>query len=120
MLRLEDADTTVDLAVQARPLAPANLAFETAPPSGSAARKLAKPLAVVVTDAYGNPVSDRPVRFAPRAGRVAPERVMTDARGRAQTTWTLGARPGEQTLEASIGALRDTAIVVARKPAAKG
>ncbi|HET8623146.1 MAG TPA: hypothetical protein VFM14_06255 [Gemmatimonadales bacterium] len=120
MLRLEDADTTVDLAAQARPLAPANLVFETMPPSGSAARKLAKPLAVVVTDAYGNPVSDRSVRFAPRAGRVAPERVMTDARGRAQTSWTLGSKPGEQTLEASIGSLRDTATVVARKAPAKG
>jgi hypothetical protein len=119
-MRLEDADTTVDLAVRARPLAPANLAFETTPPSGSPARKLAKPLAVVVTDAYGNPVSDRPVRFAPRAGRVLPERVMTDARGRAQTIWTLGSKPGEQTLEASIGSLRDTATVVARKAPAKG
>jgi hypothetical protein len=45
---------------------------------------------------------------------------MTDARGRAQTTWTLGSKPGEQTLEAAIGPLRDTATVVARKPAAKG
>ncbi|HEX2451873.1 MAG TPA: Ig-like domain-containing protein [Gemmatimonadales bacterium] len=120
MLRLDDADTTVDLAVQARSLDPANLAFEAAPPSGSTARKLAKPLAVVVTDAYGNPVADRAVRFSPRAGRVAPAKVMTDARGRAQTTWTLGSKPGEQTLEAAIGPLRDTATVVARKPAAKG
>jgi hypothetical protein len=121
-LRLEDADTTIDLAVRARPLAPANLSFDGPPASGSPARPLAKPVGVVVTDAYGNPVPDRPVRFAPRAGRVAPERVMTDAEGRARTRWTLGAKPGEQRLEASIAgaALRDTAVVIARKPTKKG
>ena len=122
MLRLEDADTTIDLAVKARPLAPANLEFEGAPPSGATARPLPKPLTVVVTDAYGNPVADRAVRFATRAGKVAPERVMTDAQGRARTRWTLGAKPGEQLLEASVTgmALRDTAVVTVRKPAAKG
>jgi hypothetical protein len=119
-LRLDDADTTLTLAARARSLAPANLALESPPSSAPAGRPLAKPVVVLVTDAYGNPVSDRPVRFAVRGGRAAPERVMTDARGRAQTTWTLGAKPGEQRLEASIGSLRDTATVVARKPAAKG
>ncbi len=122
MLRLEDADTTIDLSVRVRPLAPSNLEFEAAPSSGPPARPLSKPLTVVVTDAYGNPVADRAVRFAPRAGKVAPERVMTDAQGRARTRWTLGARPGDQLLEASVTgmALRDTAVVTARKPAAKG
>jgi hypothetical protein len=122
MLRLEDADTTIDLAARARPLAPANLVFEAAPQSAAAARKLGKPLAVLVTDAYGNPVADRAVRFSTRAGRVAPERVMTDPRGRAETRWTLGAKPGEQSLEASVvgATLRDTATVVARKATTKG
>jgi hypothetical protein len=122
LLRLEDADTTIDLAVKARPLAPANLAFEAAPASGTAARPLAKPLAIVVTDAYGNPVADRAVRFAARAGKVAPERVMTDAQGRARARWTLGSKPGEQLLEVSVPgvALRDTAVVLARRPAGKG
>lgn len=122
MLRLEHADTTIDLAARARPLAPANLTFDATPSSGATARPIAKPLGVVVTDAYGNAVADRAVRFAARAGRVTPERVMTDAEGRARTRWTLGAKPGEQRLEAAVAgtALRDTAVVVARKPAPKG
>ncbi|MGH7631799.1 MAG: Ig-like domain-containing protein, partial [Gemmatimonadales bacterium] len=83
--------------------------------------RLGKPLAVTVTDAYGNPVPDRAIRFAARGGRVTPERVMTDARGRAETRWTLGARPGAQVLTAAITGteLRISDTVDARKPAAK-
>jgi hypothetical protein len=119
-LRLDDADTTLTVAARARSLAPANLALESPSGPAPAGRPLVKPVVVLVTDAYGNPVSDRPVRFSVRGGRAAPERVMTDAAGRASTRWTLGAKPGEQLLEASIGSLRDTATVVARKPTGKG
>jgi hypothetical protein len=116
-LRLENADTTVAVPARARPLAPANLAFDAAPTAGAPGRALTRPLGIVVTDAYGNPVADRAIRFAARSGRVSPERVMTDAQGRARTRWTLGAKPGSQTLEAAVvgTALRDTAVVAARK-----
>ena len=121
-LRLDDADTTLTVTVRARSLAPANLALESPPGSAPAGRPLAKPVVVLVTDAYGNPVSDRPVRFAVRGGRAAPERVMTDGAGRARTRWTLGAKPGEQRIEVSVPglSLRDSATVLARKPTAKG
>jgi hypothetical protein len=121
-LRLEDADTTLTVAARARSLAPANLALESPAGSAPAGRPLTKPVVVLVTDAYGNPVADRTVRFAVRGGRAAPERVMTDAAGRAKTRWTLGTKPGEQSIEVSVPglALRDSAVVLARRPSTKG
>ncbi|HEU5171817.1 MAG TPA: hypothetical protein VFU46_14815 [Gemmatimonadales bacterium] len=102
VVRLEGADTAVEIAAVARPLAPANLAFEPVPASGAAGRPLPQRVAVVVTDAYGNPVGDRAVAFSVRAGRVAPARVMSDGRGRAATQWTLGSKPGEQAIAAAV------------------
>ena len=84
----------------------ANLGFVSLPASSAAGRALAKPVEVELTDPYGNPVADQPILFATKQGTVAPARVMTDARGRARTRWTLGAKPGDQTLAAAVSGTR--------------
>jgi len=55
-----------------------------------------------VTDAYGNPVSDRQVVFSGPAGIVNPQRAMTDDDGRASTKWTLGSKTGRSWLQATV------------------
>lgn len=65
---------------------------------------LAEPLVVEVVDGDGNPVEGETITFRVRSGEgtAAPDSVASDASGRAQTQWTLGAREGLQTVEASI------------------
>jgi len=97
----------VRVGARARPLEPANVAPSGAPRSGPAGRALPKPVAFVVTDAYGNAIPDVQVAFAATAGSVAPVRVMTDEKGEAATHWTLGSAAGEDTLTATV---RGTAV----------
>jgi hypothetical protein len=81
------------------PGAPANLAFDDMPGekrSRDSAKR--KKLFALVTDIYGNPVPEARVNFAVKSGTVTPARAVSDARGRAALTWTLGSKPGEQTL----------------------
>jgi hypothetical protein len=92
--------TLVKVSAAAAPAAAANLSFDDAP--GSAKSTKAKRLYVVVTDVYGNPVPDAKVSFSTRSGVVSPMRVVTDAKGRAALVWTLGAKPGEQTLSGAV------------------
>ncbi len=94
-------------------------AMDVASGDGQAARQglaLAEAVVVEVTDAGGTPVEDVMVVFAPAAGNgvVDPDSVATDSGGRARTTWTLGDRPGAQSLTASVaGAGRPSARVAA-------
>jgi hypothetical protein len=66
-----------------------------------------------VTDVYGNPVSGSVVVFRAAAGTATPVRVVTGRDGVARTKWTLGTKPGEQTLSASVtGADARSALTV--------
>jgi hypothetical protein len=98
------------MVAHATPAVPANLSFDDVPSSGSKhARESAKSrkLYVVVTDVYGNPISDAKVSFSTKSGVVSPTRVVSDAKGRAALTWTPGNKPGEQTLS---GVVRGTDV----------
>lgn len=64
------------------------------------------PVALLVTDTFGKPVSGVSVRFTVTAGNgnVAQSTVVTDAKGLASPgMWTLGAAPGLNILEAQVG-----------------
>ena len=84
------------------PRSPASLGFTSPPAQGSVGRSLPQPLKVVLKDTYGNPIANRTVTFLPVGGKVSPARVVTDAHGVAATKWTLGEKPGVQTLAAAV------------------
>jgi uncharacterized protein YjdB len=58
---------------------------------------------VTVEDADGRPVRGAEVAWSVSAGSVDPALSVTDDRGRATTSWTLGTVPGDQTLTARAG-----------------
>jgi len=62
---------------------------------------LPTPLSVMVIDYDGKPVSGVSVAFAATAGAVGTASVTTDANGMAQTTFTLGQTPGDETVTAT-------------------
>ena len=72
------------------------------PTTGVAGRLLPRPIAIAVTDAYGNAIPDAPTVIAVSAGTVSPTRVMTDQHGQATTRWILGSKPEEQTINVSV------------------
>ena len=104
----------VRVGATARPLEPANLAAGTVPRSAPAGRALPRPVAFVVTDAYGNTISDVLVAFVATSGSLAPMRIMSDAKGQAATRWTLGSRAGDDTLTATVRGTTVTGSVVVR------
>lgn len=71
--------------------------------TGAPSAALAQPVVVRAQDAFGNGVSAT-VNFAVTGGggSVAPASAATDANSQAQTTWTLGATLGAQTVRASV------------------
>ncbi len=88
--------------------------------AGSAQRALAgsalaQPVVVRATSRRGAPASGQRVTFrlADGQGTVEPRTAMTDADGRARTTWTLGDSPGRQTLLANVEQLDSTLAIVA-------
>jgi hypothetical protein len=92
-----------------------------APPAGpSVSRALAPQPAVTITDAMGNPIAGATVVFATTTGTVSPATVKTDAKGRAATKWTLGAKAGVQRLSATVRGttIKATLEVKAAAPAA--
>ncbi len=97
----------------ATPAAAANLAFDDLP-ADKRSREPVKPkrLLAVVTDVYGNPVPDAKMKFSVKSGTVTPARAVTDAKGRAELTWKLGSKPGEQTLTGVVGGTDVTAEYV--------
>jgi adhesin/invasin len=112
--RVDGVELPVEISARARPAAPANLAF-VEPKPGTAGRAV-QSLDADLTDAYGNPVADKPVVFSTRSGTVNPARVMTDARGRAHTRWTPGPKTGERALVAAVKGTEARATFVLKAP----
>jgi adhesin/invasin len=88
--------------------------------AGSTQRVLAGgtlPQAIVVraTNHRGAPAPKQLVTFrtVDGQGRAQPDSVLTDADGRARTTWTLGAFPGRQTLLATVEHVDSALTIVA-------
>ncbi len=79
---------------------------------------LPAPIVVQATDSLANPVQNISVNFeaAYNCGHVQPTTVKTDAKGAAQTRWTLGHVIGRQTMLASInskvGAVLDATAII--------
>ncbi|HUR00776.1 MAG TPA: Ig-like domain-containing protein [Gemmatimonadaceae bacterium] len=98
-VHVEGVKKLLKVVARATPASAANLAFDDAPGErkGKDAGKRKKLLALV-TDVYGNPVPDARVNFTVKSGTVTPGRAVSDAKGRAAVTWTLGSKPGEQIL----------------------
>jgi adhesin/invasin len=92
----------IRVTAHALPLEAANITPGTLPATAPAGRALPKPVAVVVTDAYGNVIPDAQVVFTTTGGSAAPARIMTDAKGQAATRWTLGPAAGDQVLTATV------------------
>jgi len=78
-----------------------------------AGRVLPQPVVVRATNRRGAPASAKAVTFrlAEGAGKIDPATAVTDADGRARTTWTLGEYPGRQTLFAQVENV-DSAIAI--------
>ena len=97
----EELSATASVAVAQAPAA-----LEVVSGDGQAARQgraLAEAVVVQVDDAGGSAVAGVSVTFAPAAGdgAVDPGVATTGADGRARTVWTLGDRPGVQSLAVS-------------------
>jgi len=105
-LHVEGVKKVVKIVVTARAAAPANLSFDDAIRPGKPSRSggRTKRLSAVVTDLYGNPVPDARMSFKATSGTVNPRRAMSDARGRAELTWKMGTKPGEQVLSGAVAA----------------
>jgi len=100
--RIAARDDSAVVTATALPGAAKTLYFSSAPSSGVAGRPLPKPVQVIVRDRLGNPLPKVTVRFAAPSGKVLPSEAVTDASGRAATSWTLGPKRGKQSLTASV------------------
>jgi hypothetical protein len=101
-VHLDGMKKLLKLTAVARPAAAANLSFDDAPGETRSSRTRGKHLVALVTDAYGNPVPDARVSFSTRSGSVSPSRAVSDAKGRVKVSWTLGGKPGDQSLIGSV------------------
>jgi hypothetical protein len=105
--------SAVRVTARAVPAEAANIATAPVPASAPTSRLLAKPVVAMVTDAYGNAISNVQVIFTVSGGATAPVRVMTDSKGQAATRWTLGPVIGDQTLTATVrGTTVKTTVLV--------
>ena len=80
---------------------------------GTAGSPLPAPIAVVATDADGNPVSGATVTFAVTAGggEIEPASVTTGPDGVAEAAWTLGTTAGANSATATAADLADSTVV---------
>ena len=80
---------------------------------GSLNVPLAEPFSVEVVDAHGDPIEDVRVRLRARQGRgtFSPRIARTDARGRAETTFT-PTSAGRISVEATVGGVDKTAAFI--------
>ena len=81
--------------------------------SGTVNLELVQPIAALVTDASGHPVSGVAVTFTPNAnaGSVSATQATTDQGGLAQVNWKIGTAAGLDSMTVSIGS--ESAIVTA-------
>jgi hypothetical protein len=105
-VHVEGVKKLVKVAAEARAASPANLSFDDVIRHAKANRSAdrTKRLYAVVTDHYGNPVPDARVSFSASSGTVNPKRAVSDAKGRAELTWKVGGKPGEQVLSGKVAA----------------
>ncbi|HVD05925.1 MAG TPA: Ig-like domain-containing protein [Gemmatimonadaceae bacterium] len=83
---------------------PAQVSKENDAQTGTVGAALALPVTLVVKDSYGNPVKDASVSFAPGNGSSVPSTsVLTNASGRASTSWTMATQAGWISMSASVG-----------------
>jgi hypothetical protein len=90
-VRLDGRALPLDLTARAVASSAAKLVFL---PSHSG------PLAIEVTDRYGNPVAGQKVRFRASGGTVVPSSTLTDARGQVQARWM----PAKKSVKRSVTA----------------
>jgi hypothetical protein len=93
--------------VQASAGSPANIEFVAPPTSGTAGKPLARPIRLVITDLFGNRVTDRQVTLSATSGSLSPARAMPAPDGSVTAKWRLGSKRGVQTLTAEV---RGTAV----------
>jgi adhesin/invasin len=96
------------------PLTPSLIAVTGgATQTGTVNTELTQPIAVLVTDADGHPVSGVAVRFAPNAnaGSVSATQATTDNGGLAQVKWKIGTIAGLDSMTVSFGS--QSAVVTA-------
>lgn len=107
-VHVEGVKKVLKVSAHAKAAAPANLSFDDVIRQAKASLgQRTKRLYAVVTDLYGNPVEDVRVSFSASSGTVTPKRAVSDARGRAELTWKIGSKLGEQVLS---GAVRATDV----------
>jgi len=100
-VHLDGIEKLLKISAVARPASPANLSFDDAPGEKGSHVK-GKHLVALVTDDYGNPVPNVRLNFSTQSGSVTPGRAVSDAKGRVKVTWTVGGRPGDQSLVGSV------------------
>lgn len=88
------------------PGVPAEIQFLNAPATGTAGKNIPR-LRLVITDAHGNRIVDRQVRFTATHGVVTPSQAMPAPDGIITTSWKPGPKRGVQKLTATI---RGTAV----------
>jgi hypothetical protein len=116
-IRLAGDTAETEATALARPGKPAKLAFLSPPETAKPGRPLPKPLVVLVTDVYGNPLGGQTVVFKPSSGSVTPTRGLTDADGRAKVRWTLGPRSKKPELAGTVAGSDVTrTLVVSARP----
>lgn len=105
-VHVEGVKKVLKLVAHAAAAGAANLSFDDVVGQGKSNRtgQRTKRLYAVVTDLYGNPVPDVRVSFSASSGTVNPRRAVSDAKGRAELTWKVGAKPGEQVLSGTVRA----------------
>jgi len=101
-VHLDGMKKLLKLTAVARPAAAANLSFDDLPGESKSTHAKGKRLLALVTDAFGNPVPDERLTFATHSGSVSPSRAVSDAKGRVKISWTLGTKPGDQSLTGSV------------------
>ena len=101
-VHVEGIKSLPKMTARATPGPAANLSFDDAASVDKRARPRVKHLVALVTDVYGNPVSNAPVNLSVKAGTITPARAVTDSKGRVAVTWTMGATSDEQTLRGTV------------------
>lgn len=101
-VHLDGIQKLLKLTAVARPATAANLSFDDVPGESRSTKAKGRHLFALVTDAFGNPVPDARLNFSTHSGNVSPSRAVSDAKGRVKVSWTLGSKPGDQSLIGSV------------------